>query len=93
MAVRTYKGLSHRLFLFGVQPVDAAAVCLAAVLTWMFTLMALPTVFIAAFAYYALRRLKYIDMDTRLIFIRFILTPSRIGLRPDELPGYNTCLK
>ena len=93
MSVRTYKGLSHRLFLFGLQPVDAAAVCLAAILTWMFSLMAIPTILSAVASYYGLRKLKHVDMDTRLIFIRFVLLPSRIGIRRDAFETYGQCLK
>ena len=93
MAVRTYKGLSHRLFLFGLQPIDAAAVCLTAILTWMFSLMAVPTILAAVVSYYVLRRLKHVDMDTRLIFIRFVLLPARIDIRPDDLGTYGQCLK
>jgi len=93
MAVQTYKGLSHRLFLFGLQPVDAAAVGLTAILTWMFSLMAVPTILAAVFSYYGLRMLKHVDMDTRLIFIRFILLPARIGIRRDDMETYGQCLK
>lgn len=93
MAVKTYKGLSHRLFLFGVQPVDGAAICLLTILTWMFTFMATAAILVAVLSYYGLRKLKHVDMDTRKIFIRFILSPAKIGLRRDDLPGYNSCLK
>ena len=92
-AVRTYKGLSHRLFLFGLQPADAAIVCLTTILTWMFSLMAVPTILAAVLSYCGLRKLKHVDMDTRLIFIRFILLPSRIGIRRDYLETYSQCLK
>ena len=93
MAVKTYKGLSHKLFLFGVQPVDSAVICLLTILTWMFTLMAVPTISMAILSYYGLRKLKHVDMDTRKIFIRFLLSPAKIGLRREDLPGYKSCLK
>lgn len=93
MGVKTYKGLSHRLLLFGVQPVDSAVICLLTILTWMFTLMAVPTILTAILSYYGLRGLKHVDMDTRRIFIQFILSPAKIGLRRKDIPSYKSCLK
>lgn len=93
MNVKTYKGLSHRLFLFGLQPVDLAFLCLSVALIWMFTFLAVPTLAGGIVAYYCLKRLKHVDMDTRKIFIRFIISPARIGIRTKDIPSYRLCLK
>jgi hypothetical protein len=55
--------------------------------------MAVLTLAGAVLSYYGLSKLKYVDMDTRKIFIRFILAPARVGLRREDITNYRSCLK
>jgi len=93
MNVKTYKGLSHTLFLFGLQPIDFAFVCLLTILIWTFTFMAVPTLVGGVLSYIGLKRLKHVDLDTRRIFIRYILAPAKIGIRATDIENYKSCLK
>ena len=93
MRVATYKGLALRLFIFGLQPADFAFVLLATFLVWGFTFSPAITVICYFAGYLLARRLKHVDMETRKIFIRFLIAPPRMAVNDKDLQGYRSCLK
>ncbi len=93
MRVATYKGLALRLFIFGLQPMDFAFVLLATLMVWGVTFSPVITAICYFAGYFLMRRLKHIDMETRRIFIRFLIVPPRMAISDKDIQGYRSCLK
>jgi len=93
MSIATYKGLALRLFVFGLQPMDFALVLLATIMAWGVTFSPAITVSCYLAGYFLARRLKQVDLETRKIFIRFMIAPPRIAIKDKDIRGYRLCLK
>jgi hypothetical protein len=91
--VNAYKGLSNKLFLFGLHPLDLALTLMVTMLLWGISLNIWLTLFGFVFSYFFLKRHRDVNFNSRKIFFRFLIMPRRIGIKIDDIESYKSCLK
>ena len=91
--VNAYKGLSNKLFLYGLHPLDLAITIITTIFLWMFSANVWLTVLGFIFTYFFLRGYKIIDINSRKILFRFLIAPKTIALKIEDIKTYKSCLK